>query len=71
MAILIGIVSILLGVFSILMSIRDCEWFVVPKRRTTRWFYELVGRKGMRIYYIVLGIVMIVVGFGVALNILE
>ena len=41
------------------------------KRRTTRWFYDLVGRKGMRIYYIVLGIVMIVIGLGVALNILE
>ena len=53
------------------MSIRDCEWFIVPKRRTTRWFYDLVGRKGMRIYYIVLGIVMIVIGLGVALNILE
>lgn len=71
MTILIGILSALLGIFSILMSIRDCEWFIVPKRRRMRWFYDLVGRKGMRIYYIVLGIVMIVVGLGVALNILE
>ena len=71
MAILIGILSVLLGIFSILMSIRDCEWFIVPKRRSMRWFYDLVGRKGMRIYYIVLGIVMIVIGLGVALNILE
>ena len=71
MVVLTGIVCVLLGVLSILMSVLDCEWFIVPKRGRMRWFYNLVGRKGMRIYYIVLGIVMIIVGLGVALNILE
>lgn len=71
MVVLTGIVCVLLGILSILMSVLDCEWFIVPKRGSRRWFYNLVGRKGMRIYYIVLGIVMIIVGLGVALNILE
>lgn len=69
--ILTGMGGILLGIFCVLIGIFNWDLFYTPKRRSWKWFLELVGRKGARIYYMILGAVLIAVGIGVALRIID
>lgn len=50
-----------LGLFSILAGVMNWEFFFSSRRAKT--FVKLFGRNGARIFYIVFGIVVAVIGF--------
>jgi len=70
---MVGIVGLLLGGFCILAGVFDWDWVFSGFSKRSSWmkFINRVGRKAARIYSIVLGIVLIVVGFGVGFGILK
>ena len=59
-----GLIGILLGVFCILAGLFDWVDKVFSKRHW-KWFDRLAGNKGTRIYFIALGILLIIVSITV------
>ena len=55
-----NLVLILIGLFSILGGILNWNWFMNNWR--ARFFVNILGRNGARIFYIGLGIFLVVVG---------
>ena len=55
-----NLVLILIGLFSILGGILNWDWFMNNWR--ARFFVNILGRNGTRIFYIGLGIFLVVVG---------
>lgn len=58
---LFRLVFILGGAFSIFCSVKDYDWFFNNHR--AKPFVFLLGRNGARVFYILLGIFIIVVSF--------
>ena len=54
---IIGIVLFCLGLFSIFCSAMNFDWFF--EHRKAAKFVEIFGRSGTRVFYIVLGVLMI------------
>jgi len=59
-----SIVFILIGVFSAVGGIMDWDWFIDNYR--SRTMVNALGRRGARIFYVLVGIATI--GFGMALR---
>lgn len=57
---LFGLVFVAAGVFSICGAWMDWDWFMLSRK--SRFMVGLLGRKGARIFYGLLGIVVIVLG---------
>jgi hypothetical protein len=55
-----NIVLILVGLFSIIAAALDWNWFMNNWR--ARFFVNIFGRNGARIFYIGLGVFLVVVG---------
>jgi len=55
-----NIVIILIGLFSILGGLLDWDWFMNSWR--ARFFVNILGRTGARLFYVGLGIFIIIVG---------
>ena len=52
---------ILIGLFSIAAGILNWDWFMENSR--ARFFVRIFGRSGARIFYVALGVFIIVVSF--------
>ncbi|MEP6986192.1 MAG: immunity 17 family protein [Chloroflexota bacterium] len=55
-----NIVIILIGLFSILGGLLNWDWFMNNWR--ARFFVNILGRNGARLFYVGLGMFLIVVG---------
>ena len=55
-----GIVILLAGLFSIVCAAFDFDWFMNNRRASL--FVKLFKRNGARVFYIVLGIVLCIMG---------
>ena len=60
MYILLTIILVVSGIYSILGAILDWDWFFSSRRAAP--FVRIFGRNGARIFYIVLGLFIIIVG---------
>ncbi len=52
-----GIVIFLAGLFSVFCAAKDYDWFMNSSK--ARLFVKLLGRNGARVFYILLGLVLI------------
>ena len=62
---MLNILFIIAGIITIVCSIRNDDWIIEPKGRryvTARFLNKHFGRNAVRIYYICLGIFIIVLG---------
>ena len=55
-----SIILILAGLYSIIGAIGNWDWFM-ENRKARRWV-KLIGRNRARIFYILLGTILIVIG---------
>jgi small neutral amino acid transporter SnatA (MarC family) len=55
-----GIIILLAGLFSIVCAAFDFDWFMNNRRASL--FVKLFKRNGARVFYIVLGIVLCIMG---------
>ena len=55
-----SIIIIVCGVFSIVCAIFDFDWFMQHSK--ARFFVKIFSRKGARVFYIFLGIVLCILG---------
>lgn len=60
----IGLLIAAVGVFAIAAARRDWPWFWNSRRAKTAT--HLFGRRGARAFYVVLGSILILAGFGAA-----
>ncbi len=51
------------GLFSIVASIFNWDWFF--ENRKARLFVSLFGRTGARVFYIILGLFVVALSFGI------
>jgi hypothetical protein len=58
-----GIVILLAGLFSIVCAAFDFDWFMNNRRASL--FVKLFTRNGARVFYIVLGIVLCIMGVAI------
>ncbi|MCC7012787.1 MAG: immunity 17 family protein [Planctomycetes bacterium] len=56
----LALIVIAVGAFSLLCAIKDWDWFILSAK--AKLVVLLLGRKGARIFYAVLGIVLIAMG---------
>ena len=59
-----GILLVVVGLFAIVCACCDFDWFMNNYR--ARFFVEVLGRRGARVFYVVLGCVFLVIGLVVA-----
>ncbi|MBA3868351.1 MAG: immunity 17 family protein [Anaerolineae bacterium] len=52
------VVGVMLGVFFLFSAVSSGDWFMIG------WMLRLFGRRGSRVVYAVLGVVLIVVSLG-------
>jgi len=64
-----GLILVAFGIFSICGAVFDWDWFI--NSRKARFFVAIFGRTGARIFYGILGLVIIVIGVLVTLGILK
>lgn len=64
--ILVGAVTIALGAFTMSAALFNWEWYY--QRRRSLWLQSLLGRPGTRLFYGVLGMVLIVLGGAIAMG---
>jgi len=62
---MVGILVILAGLFSILGAVMNWDWFIYSRK--ARFFVSILGRTGARVFYVILGVVL--VGIGIATSI--
>ncbi|MDR1688457.1 MAG: immunity 17 family protein [Clostridiales bacterium] len=55
-----AIILIIMGLFSAICAAMDFNWFM--ENRKAAFFVRLIGRGGARIFYIVLGVILITFG---------
>jgi small neutral amino acid transporter SnatA (MarC family) len=60
--IFISLACIIAGLFSSICAGMDFDFFM--NHRKARFFVKILGRNGARIFYVLLGIAMIIVGVG-------
>ena len=58
-----GIVILLAGLFSIVCAAFDFDWFMNNSR--AKFFIKIFKRSGARVFYIVLGIVLCIMGVAI------
>lgn len=56
----IAIMAWLAGMFTILAAIADWEWFFTHPK--ARFFVDRFGRSGARVFYVILGLTLAVLG---------
>ena len=66
---IIGILLALAGLYTLVGAIGNWDWFM-ENRKARRWV-KLIGRNGTRVFYIVLGALLIVLGMFFALGIIQ
>lgn len=64
-----GWVLVICGVFSICGAVLNWDWFM--NNRRARFFVSIFGRNGARMFYGLLGSALVVVGFLLALGVIE
>lgn len=65
----VGLIFVAAGIFSICGAAFDWDWFI--NSRKARFFVATFGRTGARIFYSVLGIVIVVLGTLIMLGVLK
>ncbi len=55
-----GWIFMAIGLFSVVCAAFDFEWFM--NHRKARFFVRILGRTGARVFYIVLGAAILVLG---------
>jgi hypothetical protein len=65
----IGLVLVAAGLFSICGAVFDWDWFINSYK--ARFFVSIFGRNGARIFYGILGLVIVVMGTLLTLGILK
>jgi Immunity protein 17 len=65
----VGLFFMAAGGFSIVGAVQDWEWFL--QSRKARLFVTLMGRKGARIFYGILGLALVVLGAAFLAGIIE
>lgn len=63
---LFGLIFVAAGAFSLLGGICDWEWFM--NSRKARFIVKILSRNGARIFYTVLGIIIVVFGILVTMD---
>ena len=67
--VIIGAAVALAGLFSVVCAAKDYDWFMESRKaKAALW---LLGRAGARMFYIVLGAVLIVVGVCLAFGVVR
>lgn len=61
-----GIASILAGIFTIICAYCDFDWFMNNYRAS--FFVTIFGRDGARIFYIILGVLLVIIGIFLLIN---
>lgn len=64
-----GILFVLAGLFSILCAIKDWDFFM-NNRKALIWV-KFFGRNGARVFYVILGLVIALIGLGISVGILH
>lgn len=59
--VVIAVLVILAGGFTLLGGVLDWDWIMNSRR--ARMFVALFGRQGARIFYVILGVIIMLVGF--------
>ena len=62
--IFVGVVTIGLGIFLASVAIFNWEWYY--QLRKARWVESLCGRAGARVFHVLLGLALIVLGAAIA-----
>ena len=65
----IGLILVAGGLFSICGAAFDWDWFI--NSRKAQFFVAILGRTGARIFYGVLGVVVVIMGTLITLGILK
>ena len=64
-----GLLFVFGGLFSIVGAVMDWEWFM--NHHKARFISSIFGRSGARIFYVILGLAIIVVGALVTTGIIQ
>jgi hypothetical protein len=65
----IGLILVAAGIFSICGAAFDWDWFI--NSRKAQIFVAMFGRNGARVFYVILGLAIIVMGALIWLGILK
>ena len=65
----VGLLFLAAGGFSIVGAVQDWDWFL--QSRKARLFVNLMGRKGARIFYGILGLALVALGAALLAGIIE
>ncbi|MDR2174805.1 MAG: immunity 17 family protein [Synergistaceae bacterium] len=65
-AVLIGSLFALTGVFSAFCAMKDYEWFMGSRKAA--FLVKIFGRKAARMFYIVLGLLLVAAGCAILLT---
>lgn len=57
---LLGFLAMLMGIFCAFCAYKDYNWFM--ENRKARLFVTLFGRTGARVFYMIFGVIIIVLG---------
>lgn len=57
---LLGFIAMLVGLFCAFCAYKDYDWFM--NNRKARLFVTLFGRSGARFFYIIFGVIIVVLG---------
>lgn len=64
-----GLFLVAAGLFSVTSAVLDWEWFM--NSRKARFMSALLSRNGARIFYVILGAGIIVVGVLIAIGVIQ
>ncbi len=64
----VGLIFVAAGAFSICGAALDWDWFI--NSRKARFFVTTFGRTGARVFYAILGLVVVVLGLLITLGVL-
>lgn len=65
----VGLILVAGGIFSICGAVFDWDWFI--NHYKAQFFVTLIGREGARIFYGILGAVLVVMGALITVGILR
>jgi hypothetical protein len=65
----IGLLIVACGIFSVCGAVFDWDWFL--NSRKAEFFVSMFGRSGARIFYVVLGLFLVIMGLLLTLGILK
>ena len=64
-----GIFFVLVGLFSIICAIKNWDFFM-NNRKAYIWV-KFFGRNGARVFYVILGLIIALIGLGISVGILH